>query len=596
MKLSLRPATPTRLGPSGRVALQLLARCSRMPTDVVGDMMRMRHARSAAQLLLRLRAAGLADYETSRPGPLVGSRTVRLWSLTPAGRALLPAPGLASAEHGLLPYGSAARSLGMARRRSLPMLTIVYRLLAHIVRDLDQPVCVAAWEHPWIRTLGRAETGRAHHVRLPAAATLLQDTVVGEQPRGLLLLPDLGTLPVASYRPVLRRLIELRRARDVPQPDEPLLIVGVAAGPSTTARVLAWHALLQQVTRRAGEQPLHARVLAWPEGVVACGTQRSRFGSRADHALGLVARHPLLTRRQLAALLGVSETRAGQHVRRLESSGWIRTILVSGDSPPDVLGRPAHLAGPLPLVELTPAGRREASRRLLLPASAAARYHGLLGSGASTRRFSHHLAHTLGANAVFVAFVVAARRMTGRGGDDTLEEWRSAAACGRGRFRPDGYGCYRRAGSRFGFFLEFDRGTEKPREYAAKLAAYYRYRDSSQSKRDYDGFPVLLVVTTSDVAEARFAYEAYLAQQRRAATPLLVFLTTVRRIQAHADGVLGPVWGNPGPHPYPTGRMRGCWLPALRCRGMRPKHQVKTRLSSWQEVDCLQEAARGLRG
>src|SRR5215471_9942677 len=51
--------------------------------------------------------------------------------------------------------------------------------------------------------------------------------------------------------------------------------------------------------------------------------------------------------------------------------------------------------------------------------------------------------------------------MSERGRDEALEEWRSAAAYTRGRFRPDGYGCYRRVGSRFGFFLDFYRGTEK---------------------------------------------------------------------------------------------------------------------------------------
>src|SRR6266851_3569242 len=156
-----------------------------------------------------------------------------------------------------------------------------------------------------------------------------------------------------------------------------------------------------------------------------------------------------------------------------------------------------------------------------------ARNHGLGGRAATRRRLLRHLAHTLAANAFFVALACAARYVTQRGGNDALDEWRSAAASARGRFRPDGYGCYRRGQSRFGFFLEYDRGTEKPGDYAAKLAAYYRYRDSSQSTRDYDGFPVLLVVTTSDVAEARFAYQAYLARQRRAAAPLLVFLTTV---------------------------------------------------------------------
>jgi hypothetical protein len=40
-----------------------------------------------------------------------------------------------------------------------------------------------------------------------------------------------------------------------------------------------------------------------------------------------------------------------------------------------------------------------------------------------------------------------------------------------------------------GFFLEYDRGTEPARKYAAKFRAYYRYRDSGQAARDYDGFP-----------------------------------------------------------------------------------------------------------
>jgi hypothetical protein len=39
-----------------------------------------------------------------------------------------------------------------------------------------------------------------------------------------------------------------------------------------------------------------------------------------------------------------------------------------------------------------------------------------------------------------VDLAAAARQVTSRGGDDALIEWHSAAACARGRFRPDGYG------------------------------------------------------------------------------------------------------------------------------------------------------------
>ncbi len=551
-----------RVGPSGCAALQLLARCPRLPTDVVARLLRMRHTRSAAQLLLRMRSAGLARHETARAGPLVGSRGVRLWTLIPAGLALLNGRGPASSEEagGLLPYGRPARWPDTARQRDTPMLVAAYRLLAHFVRSLDRPAGVAAWEHPWVRTLADTDTGRARHVRLPAAAALFQTNASSEQPRGLLLLPDVGTLPVASYRPMLRRLIELRHAVDAQQPDEPLLVVGVAVTVGLATRVAAWQSLLQQVARRAGERPLHARVIACPEVLATGRNTPRRFGDQAEQALGLVARHPLLERQQLAALLGTSRSRTGQVVTQLATNGWIRSIQ-SADGPPHALGGRPGQPRQLWLVELTPAGRREAARRLLLPASVAVRHHGLLGSEASTRRFSRHLAHTLGANAVFVAFVLAARRMTARGGDEALEEWRSAAACARGRYRPDGYGCYRRGTSRFGFFLEFDRGTEKPREYGAKLAAYYRYRDAGMAARDFNGFPTLLVVTTSAAAEARFAHQAYLAQQRRGGTPLLIFLTTTSRIEGCPDGVLGAVWRSPA-EPWADEPARICWLPS----------------------------------
>ena len=51
-----------------------------MPTDAVAVLLGFRHEASASQLLARLRRAGLVACETIRPGPLIGGRTVRLWS------------------------------------------------------------------------------------------------------------------------------------------------------------------------------------------------------------------------------------------------------------------------------------------------------------------------------------------------------------------------------------------------------------------------------------------------------------------------------------------------------------------------------------
>lgn len=561
-----QPATRRRLGPSGRAALHLLACCPRVPTDVVASLLRLRHARSAAQLLLRLRIAGLTDYETVRPGPLVGSGSVRLWTLTPAGHAVLGARRLAppAEARSRLPHGAPAKCRDVARQGGVPMLVATYRLLAGVVGGLDQAVRISAWEHPWIRTLRQTGTGRARQVRLPAAAALVHGTqdADGGALQRLLLLPDVGTLPVASYRPALRGLIELRETSDADGKDETLLVVGVAAGGvDSNSRVAAWHALLQQVARRAGEQPLRARVVVCPGGLVSSEGKDHPSGSQAEQVLGLVARHPLLTRQQLATLLGTSAARTGRLVLQLRALGWVRTIQ-SDDVPPDTLIHSSSLPRRLAFVELTPAGRREAGRRLLLPAAAAAHHHGLMGKDGSTRPFLWHLAHTLGANAIFVAFVSAARHVCQRGGDDALEEWRSAGACARGRFRPDGYGCYRRGGSRFGFFLEFDRGTEKPCEYAAKLAAYHRYRDSGGYRRDYVSFPSVLLVTTSERAEGRFARQAYLAQERHGSVPLQIFLTTISRIQAGPDGLLGPVWRSVAA-PWADKPARVYWLPRI---------------------------------
>ena len=120
--------------------------------------------------------------------------------------------------------------------------------------------------------------------------------------------------------------------------------------------------------------------------------------------------------------------------------------------------------------------------------------------------------------------------------------------------------CYRRGQARYGFFLEYDRGTERAREYAAKLEAYYRYRDSGAAARDYAGFPTVLVVTTRAAAEARFAHEAYLAWERRGGKPLPILLTTTHLIETHPEGILGPIWRTPA-SPSSAQSVRGYWLP-----------------------------------
>jgi hypothetical protein len=200
------------------------------------------------------------------------------------------------------------------------------------------------------------------------------------------------------------------------------------------------------------------------------------------------------------------------------------------------------------IAELTARGRRVLAQRLGLSVTVARRDQGLFaGSLRGRRRALLHLAHTIGANQAFVSLAAASRRAQLCGADETLEEWRPAAACERAGCKPDGYGCYRWGELRFGFFLEYDRGTERSGQYAAKLRAFYRYRDSGNYKRDFQGFPHVLVVTTNEQAESRFALEAHRACQRHGGVPLGILFTSVARIQADPAGPLGPIWRGPGP-------------------------------------------------
>lgn len=198
------------------------------------------------------------------------------------------------------------------------------------------------------------------------------------------------------------------------------------------------------------------------------------------------------------------------------------------------------------LVETTNLGRRRLAGWLGLGPAAAPRYHGLSGNGRGDagRRWCslRALAHTLGANGVFVAFAAAADEVKRTGGADALADWRSAAACERRHCKPDGYGCYVRNGIAHGFFLEYDRGTESARKYAAKFRAYYHYRDSGEAARDYVGFPAVLFVTTDPAAEYRIAEQAHRAWFIMGLEPLTVLITTTHRIGMDREGILGRIW------------------------------------------------------
>ncbi len=263
--------------------------------------------------------------------------------------------------------------------------------------------------------------------------------------------------------------------------------------------------------------------------------------------LDLLGRHPFLTIKQLADLLALTPRRARQLRQSLVEQDLVRLLTTSDVGPRRPVRVARHCVPAADLAELTAAGRRQMARRLGLPVSAARRYHGLFGGSPRHRkRALRHLAHTIGANQVFVNMAVAARSMRSRGSEDALEEWRPAAACEHWRCKPDGYGRYRRGSHRFGFLLEYDRGTERASQYDTKLAAYYAYWSSGYAARRYCSLPFVLFVAETVAGEARIIAAIERARVRGHDQGFEFLTTSTTRLRA--CGVAGNIWrGSVGP-------------------------------------------------
>jgi len=451
----------------------------------------------------------------------------------------------------------------------LPMALASYELLA-LLASTGGRACLSSWHRPWRCTGPLAAAPPMRAAVLPAYATLGWSSARdGRLGAGYVLVADAGGLTPESLRPQLIRLAHLLC---VVGPEGP----GVAIATTSARRVEAWKRLLDEIasSRRGG--PLAARVATWDawrsgrivpppaqytvERPVALACLRSeehrrpwvslprpidagrvraaaadwQLGTGARAALDAVGRHPFLSTSALGLVLGRDPRWARERRAELVRRELLRVV------PPAELAPPVCLSDAL--LEATPRGLSLLASLLGLTLAAAVRYHGLAGGGPRTpvgprRALLRHLVHTLGADAVFASMAHAARGR--RGG--TLLEWRNAAACARGRLRPDGYGLLRQGRREYGFFLEFDRGTVRPAALRAKFAAYHRYRVSARAGRDYDGFPLILVVTTRPGAEERLAL-AILAADAGQATALSALLTTAGLLATAPGGPLGRVW------------------------------------------------------
>lgn len=526
--------------------------------------------------LQRLGAAGLVGRLkiATRPGHCPAALYLTDRGLTAASYLLGDEPFVLARRHGL-----GARAL-LGLLPDMAHLSALYALLAATCRCGTGAPRLQAWERPW-RTRFRPRRARAEvGLSLPGYAHLAWD----EGSLELLLLPDLATYPLRAQRLTLTRLAQWGVVSPGPLPT--LLIAT-----TDPERAAAWAAMVADARRARGAGPFHVLIVTWathadeiasrlqphPEAdfadsrislKVEASTQtkalpcagrlvgdltlvrpvasdrRILLGQLAltlwpsDHVLlDTLGRHPFLSTTELGALLGWTSAWAAKRCRRLAGQGLLLPLA----------GHATTFAEAPTVWEVSAAGLRLIAARQGLSLAAAVRYNGLAGGGpleplGNRTSLARYLRHTRGANAVFVSLAATAARQRGLGYDDELEEWRSAAACARRAMRPDGYGIYRHAGLRFGFFLEYDRGNTNRRDYLRKLTSYYDHLARGRHKADYFTFPTVLYVAIDDATERRIAAALEHAGKGRPSLPVL--LTTEWRLidPRNPNGLLGCVW------------------------------------------------------
>ena len=266
-----------------------------------------------------------------------------------------------------------------------------------------------------------------------------------------------------------------------------------------------------------------------------------RLRPAGKRAMDLLFDWPWISRRDLAALLDVSEPRASQLIAPLEGRGLV--------------ARPNGAGGRLALTDrgLGLLARRDRAsvgaarqRWSIAPLDADAPLDWRNVSGGRSRQLLRNLEHT----AAVHSFLAALARQSRALGWEVVQLDPPARASRHfrhdGKLRsvhPDAFGILRRGPVTWPFFLEWERRAVRPGTMAARLAPYLRYYSSHRPTDDHGVRPTVLVVFDDDIAATHFLQVAQEGMDRaRVEVPLRVS----HREAVTTLGPLGRAWRTPG--------------------------------------------------
>ena len=258
-------------------------------------------------------------------------------------------------------------------------------------------------------------------------------------------------------------------------------------------------------------------------------------------ALDLLADWPWLSRRELAALLDVTEPRVSQLTASLQTHGLVT--------------RPRGAAGRL---VLTDSGLALLARRDRTSVGAAKKrwsvslldedepFHWRNLSGSRSRQLLRNLEHTAAVHAFLAALAYQSRAL----GWEVIQMDPPHRASRYFRHRggprsvhPDAFGLLRRRPAAWAFFLEWERRAVRPGTMTARLAPYLRYYSTRRPTDDHGVTPDVLVVFDDGLAADHFLR---LAEDEMSQARVNVPLWVSHRAALEALGPLGRAWRTPG--------------------------------------------------
>ncbi len=258
-------------------------------------------------------------------------------------------------------------------------------------------------------------------------------------------------------------------------------------------------------------------------------------------ALDLLADWPWLSRKQLAALLNVSEPRASQIAVSLEINELV-----------------TRLGGTAGWLALTDEGLALLSRRDRTSVGAARKrwsvspldedepLHWRNISGSRTRQLLRNIVHTGAVHEFISALAHQARALGWEVRQLDPPHRASRHFRHRGGLRsvhPDAFGLVSRGPVEWAFFLEWERRAVRPGTMADRLAPYLRYYSTPRPTDDHGVRPDVLVVFDEALVAEHFLR---LAAEEMKRAGVNVPLWVSHRTALETPGTLGRAWRNPG--------------------------------------------------